>query len=69
MKAVDRCPACDGHFFQPFSFTVESERKGAMHFCAARCRDCDLVFANPVAEPDEVERFYRADATRSTEQV
>jgi predicted Zn-ribbon and HTH transcriptional regulator len=53
MKAVDRCPACDSHSFQPFSFTVESERNGAMHFAQTRCRDCDLVFANPVAEPDE----------------
>jgi 2-polyprenyl-3-methyl-5-hydroxy-6-metoxy-1,4-benzoquinol methylase len=69
MKAVDRCPACDGRVFQPFSFTVESERNGAMHFAQTRCRDCDLVFANPVAEPDELERFYRAEYYEEHEQV
>ena len=38
MKAVDRCPACDGRLFHPFSFTVESERNGAVHFAQTRCR-------------------------------
>ena len=69
MKAVDRCPACDGRHFQPFSLTVESERNGAMHFAQTRCRDCDLVFANPVAEPDELERFYRGEYYEDHERV
>lgn len=40
-----------------------------MHFAQTRCRDCDLVFSNPVAEPDELERFYRASYYEDHEQV
>jgi len=69
MKAVTRCPACDGGSFTPFSFTVESERNGAMHFAQTRCQDCDLVFSDPVAGPDELERFYREEYYEEVEQV
>ncbi len=69
MKAVTRCPACDGRSFTPFSFTVESERNGAVHFAQTRCQDCDLVLSNPVAGPDELERFYREEYYEEVEQV
>jgi 2-polyprenyl-3-methyl-5-hydroxy-6-metoxy-1,4-benzoquinol methylase len=58
MKAVDVCPACGGRSFRPFSLTVDAERGRDMHFAQTRCRDCDLVFSNPVADPDELEHFY-----------
>ncbi len=58
MKAVVECPACGGRSFRPFSFTVDAERGRDMHFAQTRCLDCDLVFSNPVAQPDELEHFY-----------
>jgi 2-polyprenyl-3-methyl-5-hydroxy-6-metoxy-1,4-benzoquinol methylase len=42
-----------------YSFTPEAERRGDIHFAQRRCRGCDLVFSDPVAEPDELERYYR----------
>jgi 2-polyprenyl-3-methyl-5-hydroxy-6-metoxy-1,4-benzoquinol methylase len=60
MKAVVECPACGGRRFRPFSFTIDEEREHDMHFAQTRCRDCDLVFSDPVAEPADLERFYRS---------
>ena len=60
MKPVVDCPGCGGRSFRPFSFTVAAERGHDMHFAQTRCRDCDLVFSNPVAEPAELERFYQS---------
>ena len=31
-----------------------------MHFAQTRCLDCDLVFSDPVADPDELARFYES---------
>jgi SAM-dependent methyltransferase len=58
MNAVVECPGCGGGSFRPFSFTVDAERGRDMHFAQTRCLDCDLVFSNPVAERDELARFY-----------
>ncbi len=58
MRPVTICPGCGGRSFHPFSFTVEAERGRDMHFAQTRCLDCDLVFSDPVAEPDELLRFY-----------
>lgn len=60
MKAVNVCPGCGGRRFRPFSFTVEAERGHDMHFAQTRCLDCDLVFSDPVADPDELARFYES---------
>ncbi|MCC7417769.1 MAG: class I SAM-dependent methyltransferase [Acidobacteria bacterium] len=30
-----------------------------MHFAQSRCRACDLVFSNPMADDEELERYYR----------
>jgi 2-polyprenyl-3-methyl-5-hydroxy-6-metoxy-1,4-benzoquinol methylase len=58
VNAVERCPGCGGRSFRPFAFTVEAERGRDMHFAQTRCRDCDLVFSDPVAGPDDLQRFY-----------
>jgi 2-polyprenyl-3-methyl-5-hydroxy-6-metoxy-1,4-benzoquinol methylase len=60
MKAVVECPGCGGTSFRPFSFTIEAERGHDMHFAQTRCLDCDLVFSDPVADRDELERFYQS---------
>lgn len=69
MKTVSVCPGCGSRSLRRFSFTVESERNGDMHYAQSRCRACDLVFANPVAERDELERFYRTEYYEEHERV
>ena len=69
MKAVVACPACGGQSLRPFSLTVEEERHGAMHFSQTRCRDCDLVFSDPVADPAELRRFYESSYYETHERV
>jgi 2-polyprenyl-3-methyl-5-hydroxy-6-metoxy-1,4-benzoquinol methylase len=58
MKTLSACPVCDSTSLRPFSRTPETECAGAMHFAQSRCRDCDLVFSNPVADVAELEAFY-----------
>jgi 2-polyprenyl-3-methyl-5-hydroxy-6-metoxy-1,4-benzoquinol methylase len=40
-----------------------------MHFAQSRCRVCDLVFSNPVAEPGELQRFYESSYYETHERV
>jgi SAM-dependent methyltransferase len=60
VKTLRACPGCGGRSLAPFSFTVEAERNGDMHYAQTRCRDCDLVFSNPVAEAADLARYYDA---------
>ena len=60
MRALDSCPGCGGARLRPFALTPEAERTNDIHHAQTRCRGCDLVFSNPVAEPDELERYYRS---------
>lgn len=69
MNPVTACPACCSRSLRPFSLTVESERNGELHFAQTRCRACDLVFSNPVADEAELERFYRSCYYEDHEQV
>jgi 2-polyprenyl-3-methyl-5-hydroxy-6-metoxy-1,4-benzoquinol methylase len=69
MKSLDHCPSCGGTSLRPFAWTVESERNGDMHYGQTRCRDCDLVFSNPVAEAEELDRFYRTEYYEEHERV
>jgi 2-polyprenyl-3-methyl-5-hydroxy-6-metoxy-1,4-benzoquinol methylase len=58
MITVKECPGCGSGRVRPYSFTVESERGGALHYAQSHCRRCDLVFSNPVASVKELEAFY-----------
>jgi 2-polyprenyl-3-methyl-5-hydroxy-6-metoxy-1,4-benzoquinol methylase len=69
MMMLTACPVCDSTALKPFSFTVEAERNGAMHFAQSRCRGCDLVFSNPMADDAELERYYRASYYEDHETV
>jgi len=60
------CPLCESRSLKAFSFTVEGERNRAMHFAQSRCRSCDLVFSNPMADDVERERYYRASYLRGS---
>jgi 2-polyprenyl-3-methyl-5-hydroxy-6-metoxy-1,4-benzoquinol methylase len=61
MTRLHACPGCKSHNLVPFSFTVPEERGRDLHFAQTRCRNCDLVFSNPVAGEEELERFYRSE--------
>lgn len=69
MKALTACPVCGSASLRPFSFTVEAERTGAMHVAQSRCRACDLVFSNPVAEEAELTQYYRSSYYEDHESV
>jgi SAM-dependent methyltransferase len=69
MMTLTACPVCSSRSLKPFSFTVEAERAGAIHFAQSRCRSCDLVFSNPMAEQAELERYYRASYYEDHETV
>ena len=58
MKILNFCPVCTASTIKPYSFTIESERAGAIHYSQSYCPKCDLVFSNPVAAPEELESFY-----------
>lgn len=59
MLTLRACPVCESTALTPFSYTVEAERNGAIHFAQSRCRACDLVFSNPMAGDAELEAYYR----------
>lgn len=59
MLTLTACPACGNTSLRRFSHTVAAERNGAMHFAQSRCRGCDLVFSNPMADDAELEAYYR----------
>jgi SAM-dependent methyltransferase len=58
---LDACPGCRSDDLEPFSFTVPEERGRDIHFAQTRCRRCDLVFSNPMADEGELESFYRTE--------
>ena len=60
MKQLTACPSCGSRSLRAFAFTVPEERHGDMHVAQTRCRDCDLVFSNPVAEADDLARYYNS---------
>jgi len=61
MTDLHACPGCGGTSLHAFSITPVEERANVMHFAQTRCRSCDLVFSNPVADPAELERYYRSE--------
>jgi 2-polyprenyl-3-methyl-5-hydroxy-6-metoxy-1,4-benzoquinol methylase len=69
VKAVVTCPGCGGTWFRAFAFTPEAERTNDIHFAQTRCRTCDLVFSNPVADAAELERYYRSEYYGQAEQA
>jgi 2-polyprenyl-3-methyl-5-hydroxy-6-metoxy-1,4-benzoquinol methylase len=60
MTGLTACPSCGSRSLRAFAFTVPAERHGDMHVAQTRCRDCDLVFSNPVAEADDLARYYNS---------
>ena len=61
MNDLYACPGCGGTALHAFAITPVEERADVIHFAQTRCRGCDLVFSNPVADPAELERYYRSE--------
>ena len=60
MRPLTACPGCGATSIRAFSSTPIHERNGDIHYAQSHCRRCDLVFSNPVAEPEDLERYYRS---------
>lgn len=60
MRSLSECPSCGSQKIRPYSFTPTEERGNAIHGSQSHCAKCDLVFSNPVAEAEELERYYAA---------
>lgn len=72
LAALDRCPSCRSERIRLFKKgTVEPQSISAGDFKITdnhygsrwtffACRDCGLVFANPVPDPEAIARFYAA---------
>ena len=58
MRHLDSCPGCGSLRIRSYSLTVEADRKKALHYSQSYCAACDLVFSNPVADVEELRRFY-----------
>lgn len=69
MKQLQECPVCSSEDFYPYSFVPEQARGDGLHFSQSRCRRCDLVFSNPVAELSDIESFYKHCYYRKVEAV
>ncbi len=62
MQTLTSCPGCGGTRLHRYSRTVDAERRPSdLHFMQDRCTACDLVFSNPVADADELNRYYAAE--------
>lgn len=69
MKALNACPACGSTKTRSYSLVSESERPGSIHFSQSHCNCCDVVFSNPVAEPEELAQFYQDEYYQNVETV
>ncbi len=56
MNIRKNCPLCDSGDIRPFAMRYQPE---APHLSRTKCGSCGLVFANPMAEPDELVEFYQ----------
>ncbi|HEY0895911.1 MAG TPA: class I SAM-dependent methyltransferase [Sphingobacteriaceae bacterium] len=56
MILYKHCPLCNSENLE--GYAVDSIRKGP-HNSRVRCADCDIVFANPSADFEELNAFYR----------
>lgn len=55
MDLLYTCPICHSDRIDPYSMKY---LKGFPHLSRTKCRDCKIVFANPVASYEELTAFY-----------
>ena len=55
MKIYKSCPVCNSENL--IGDSIDLFRKGP-HISRTKCLDCELIFANPMAESKELEEYY-----------
>ena len=55
MKLLTECPICLNQSLSPYSMRFESKFP---HISRTICDSSEIVFANPVSEPQELDVFY-----------
>lgn len=55
MKLFKNCPLCKSN--KLIGFAIDCKRDGP-HISRVKCCECDLIFANPMANKDELKHFY-----------
>ncbi|GEM_PF-2092510 len=58
LVTLEACPSCGSARIVRYSFTPEQERRDSVHYAQSHCRDCDIVFSNPVATVEQLRRLY-----------
>jgi len=56
MKILTTCPICKSEHLRPYSMKYTPHFP---HISRTQCKDCSVVFANPLADHDELNEFYR----------
>lgn len=61
MLNIDRCPVCEGASFSPF-LTCKDHTVSGESFSIVRCSNCAFLFTNPIPYPDDLGKYYKAEA-------
>ena len=56
MKILTVCPICKSEEITPYAIKYQ---KGFPHISRTICKVCGIVFANPVADYQELTEFYK----------
>ena len=56
MKLYNNCPLCKSNNL--IGYAIDCGRNGP-HISRVKCKNCDLIFANPMAEKIELKKFYK----------
>jgi len=56
MKILSTCPICKSEHLSPYSMKYTPHFP---HISRTQCKDCSIVFANPVADYEELNEFYK----------
>ena len=55
MLKIDSCPICNSNHLIAYAM---KHTAGFPHIARTQCKDCEMVFANPMATLDELNHFY-----------
>lgn len=55
MKIIESCPICNSYNLATYSMKFSA---GFPHISRTKCKNCNLVFANPMSNAEELNTFY-----------
>jgi SAM-dependent methyltransferase len=59
MRVVLTCPICEQDDFSPY-WMLKAPEKGGVHTSMYRCGSCGLLVSNPMAGPEDLDKFYNS---------